>query len=52
MSRAAVEGVWSDGGGGQCDVVGYEVESSEALGTKGTKCSSRFRTLSPSPAII
>lgn len=27
----------SDGGGGQCDVVGYEVESSEALGTKGTK---------------
>ncbi len=27
----------SDAGGGQCDVVGYEVESSEALGTKGTK---------------
>lgn len=26
-----------DHGGGQCDVVGYEVESSEALGTKGTK---------------
>lgn len=24
-------------GGGQCDVVGYEVEASEALGTKGTK---------------
>lgn len=24
-------------GAGQCDVVGYEVESSEALGTKGTK---------------
>lgn len=27
----------SDAGGGQCDVVGYEVEASEALGTKGTK---------------
>ncbi len=27
----------SERGGGQCDVVGYEVESSEALGTKGTK---------------
>lgn len=27
----------SDGGGGQCDVVGYEVEASETLGTKGTK---------------
>ena len=24
-------------GAGQCDVVGYEVEASEALGTKGTK---------------
>lgn len=24
-------------GGGKCDVVGYEVEASEALGTKGTK---------------
>ena len=24
-------------GGGQCDVVGYEIEASEALGTKGTK---------------
>ncbi|MDN5896426.1 MAG: PRC-barrel domain-containing protein [Nocardioides sp.] len=24
-------------GSGQCDVVGYEVEASEALGTKGTK---------------
>ena len=23
--------------GGQCDVVGYEIEASEALGTKGTK---------------
>lgn len=23
--------------GGQCDVVGYEIESSQALGTKGTK---------------
>lgn len=27
----------ADRGGGQCGVVGYEVESSEALGTKGTK---------------
>lgn len=27
----------SEAGGGQCDVVGYEVEASEALGTKGTK---------------
>ncbi len=27
----------TDHGGGQCDVVGYEVEASEALGTKGTK---------------
>ncbi|MEP7369126.1 MAG: PRC-barrel domain-containing protein [Dermatophilaceae bacterium] len=27
----------SDAGGGQCDVVGYEVEASEALGTRGTK---------------
>ncbi|MEO6701003.1 MAG: PRC-barrel domain-containing protein [Jatrophihabitantaceae bacterium] len=27
----------SDTGGGQCDVVGYEVEASEALGTKGTR---------------
>ncbi len=27
----------SDGSGGQCDVVGYEVESSAALGTRGTK---------------
>ncbi len=27
----------SDAGGGQCDVVGYEVEASDALGTKGTK---------------
>ena len=26
----------ADQGGGQCDVVGYEVEASEALGTKGT----------------
>lgn len=25
------------GGAGQCDVVGYEIEASEALGTKGTK---------------
>ena len=24
-------------GGGECDVVGYEVEASEALGTKGTR---------------
>jgi uncharacterized protein YrrD len=28
-----VSGTW----GGQCDVVGYEVEASESLGTKGTK---------------
>jgi sporulation protein YlmC with PRC-barrel domain len=27
----------SDTQGGQCDVVGYEIEASEALGTKGTK---------------
>jgi sporulation protein YlmC with PRC-barrel domain len=27
----------SDGEGGQCDVVGYEVVASEALGSKGTK---------------
>jgi sporulation protein YlmC with PRC-barrel domain len=27
----------SDTAGGQCDVVGYEIEASEALGTKGTK---------------
>jgi uncharacterized protein YrrD len=27
----------SDVHGGQCDVVGYEIEASEALGTKGTK---------------
>ena len=27
----------ADQGGGQCDVVGYEVEASEALGTKGTR---------------
>jgi uncharacterized protein YrrD len=27
----------SDGGGGQCDVVGYEVEASEVLGTHGTR---------------
>ncbi len=27
----------SDTPGGQCDVVGYEIEASEALGTKGTK---------------
>ncbi len=27
----------SDAGGGQCDVVGYEVKASAALGTKGTK---------------
>ena len=27
----------ADQGGGQCDVVGYEVAASEALGTKGTK---------------
>jgi sporulation protein YlmC with PRC-barrel domain len=26
-----------DAAGGQCDVVGYEIEASEALGTKGTK---------------
>jgi sporulation protein YlmC with PRC-barrel domain len=26
-----------DTAGGQCDVVGYEIEASEALGTKGTK---------------
>jgi uncharacterized protein YrrD len=26
-----------DGGRGQCDVVGYEIEASEALGTKGTR---------------
>lgn len=26
-----------DGGTAQCDVVGYEIEASEALGTKGTK---------------
>jgi uncharacterized protein YrrD len=26
-----------DTGGGACDVVGYEIEASEALGTKGTK---------------
>lgn len=27
----------TDGPGPRCDVVGYEIESSEALGTKGTK---------------
>jgi uncharacterized protein YrrD len=27
----------SDHRGGQCDVVGYEIEASESLGTKGTK---------------
>ena len=27
----------ADQGGGQCDVVGYEVGASEALGTKGTR---------------
>ncbi len=27
----------ADTPGGQCDVVGYEIEASEALGTKGTK---------------
>lgn len=27
----------AEGGRGQCDVVGYEVEAAEALGTKGTK---------------
>jgi uncharacterized protein YrrD len=27
----------SETAGGQCDVVGYEIEASEALGTKGTK---------------
>ncbi len=27
----------TDEGGGQCDVIGYEVEVSEALGTRGTK---------------
>lgn len=27
----------SGANGGQCDVVGYEIESSQALGTKGTK---------------
>jgi sporulation protein YlmC with PRC-barrel domain len=27
----------SDAPGGQCDVVGYEIEASESLGTKGTK---------------
>ncbi len=27
----------AEGGRGQCDVVGYEVEAAEALGTKGTR---------------
>lgn len=27
----------ADQGGGQCDVVGYEVEAAQALGTKGTR---------------